>query len=337
MDLENKIIIDWFSFTTSICSPQNIIELLGMEECPWVETHGFYGWTNRLSFDHISIMYGGDFHDNLVMLEMSGQGCRVFETLGHGNFNALFSFIIENKEECKVTRLDVAFDDFTGLLNLDEIIRDTYKGNFISRFRVPPEIHSKVYPDGHCGHTVTHGKRDGSVFIRIYDKAVERNKTDEIKHWVRCELQLRCGNCKNSGNRAEEFIRLMVEDNETIDNLYFAVLNHYLRYVKPSDTDSNKWRFELADHWSDFYNFAETTEKSIYKAPGMEYNAIKLRKTYGERFGGGIYTYIQIFGVDTLLADIEKCKPKLNPKYKLLLAEDEELKKVNCYEPVTSI
>nr|DAW06205.1 MAG TPA: Rolling Circle replication initiation protein [Inoviridae sp.] len=32
MDLENKIIIDWFSFTTSICSPQNIIELLGMED-----------------------------------------------------------------------------------------------------------------------------------------------------------------------------------------------------------------------------------------------------------------------------------------------------------------
>lgn len=323
MDNTNKIIFDWFSFTTSICSPENIIELLGMENCPFQESYGFYGWTQRLTFGNISIMFGGELHEGLVMLEMSGQGCRTFETLGHGNFEILFQFCINNPE-CKITRIDVAFDDFSGYLNLDEIVKDTLNHNFIARTR---KWAVNISDSGTC---VSHGLRSGSVFIRIYDKAAERNRTDEFSHWVRCELQIR-------QDRAQEFVRLLVEEDETIDNLYFSVLNHYLRYVKFSDTDSNKWRAEIADHWTDFYKYNDVVDKSIYCNPGMEYNALNLKKTYGERFAGGIYTYIQLFGVSQLLEDVEKAKPKLNPKYKLLLAEDEELKRVNKFEYTASI
>lgn len=84
-------------------------------------------------------------------------------------------------------------------------------------------------------------------------------------------------------------------------------------------------------------NSAETAPRSIYVAPGMEYNAFKLRHTYGHNFGGGIYTYIKIFGINTLLEDVEKAKPRLNPKYKMLLAEDEELRRVNYCEHIESI
>lgn len=128
-------------------------------------------------------------------------------------------------------------------------------------------------------------------------------------------------------DRAVEFVRLLVEENEVIDDLYFAVLNHYLRYVKISESDSNKWRSEIAEHWENFYNYKSVQERSIYKKPGMEYNAAKLRSTYGERFAGGIYTYIQLFGVNTLLEDVDAGKNNLNPKYKLLLQEDAAYKK----------
>ena len=320
--MDNKIMIDWFSFTTSICSPEDIIELLGMTDCPFTEIYGFYGWQNRLFFGGVSVMYGG--HDGLVMLEMSGQGCRTFETLGNGNFKNIFQFCVYNVGDCNITRLDVAYDDFKGYLNLDEIVKDTVKGNFVARTRKWEVIQSS---DGRC---VVHGTRKGSVLIRIYDKAAERNRSDEIPHWVRCELQLR-------QERAAEFVRLIVMEDEIVDKLYFAVLNHYLRYVQPSCSDSNKWRFDIAEHWFDFYNSAETAPRSIYVAPGMEYNASKLRHTYGHNFGGGIYTYIKIFGINTLLEDVEKAKPRLNPKYKMLLAEDEELRRVNYCEHIESI
>ena len=313
MSNDNKIIIDWFSFTTSISSVEGIIELLGLEEIPFQEIYGFYGFKNRLYFSGVSIMYGGETHKDLVMVEMSGQGCRTFETLGNGDFASLFDFCNYNKSQCNITRLDIAYDDFKGLLSLDDIVKDTVKGNFVSKTRKWEVIQSS---DGAC---VVHGTRKGSVLIRIYDKAAERNREDEISHWVRCELQLR-------QERAAEFVRLLVEENEMIDNLYFTVLNHYLRYVKPTDTDTNKWRFPLADHWADFYNSTEADPRSIYVKPGMDYNKEKLRHVYGHNFGGGIYTYIQLYGVNTLLEDVEQARYRLNPKYKLLLAEEELIK-----------
>ncbi|MBQ9673195.1 MAG: replication initiation factor domain-containing protein [Ruminococcus sp.] len=327
---ENKILIDWFSFTTSMCSPANIIELLGMQGCPFQESYGFYGWTKSLFFSNIRIMFGGDVHEGLVMLEMSGQGCRTFETLGHGDFNNLFRFCLDNKDEVKITRIDVAFDDFTGLLDLDNIVEDTLKCNFISRFRAKAKVEITINPDGSLARSVTHGKRSSSVMVRIYDKAAERNRSDEVPHWVRCELQLR-------QERAQEFVRLLIEENEMIDNLYFAVLNHYLRYVTISDTDSNKWRADIAEHWLDFFNYVDTIKHSLYVQPGMDYNAAKLKQTYGEHFAGGIYTYIQLWGINALVEDVEKSKHKLNPKYRMLLAEEEQLTGVDLIDCQTSI
>lgn len=322
--MKNKILIDWFSFTTSICSPYDIIDLLGMQNCKWQESHGFYGWTKSLFFGNIRIMFCGEMHSGLVMLEMSGQGCRTFETLGHGDFYKLFQFCLDNRQEVNITRLDVAFDDFEGLLDLDKIVDDTIKGNFISRTRYWNVCTSSQ------GRSVQHGQRDSDIMIRIYDKAAERNRSDEIAHWVRCELQIR-------HDRSFQFVRLMVEENEMIDKLYFAVLNHYLRYVKFSETDSNKWRADIADHWLDFYNYVDTIKRSLYVQPGMEYNATKLKHTYGEHFAGGIYTYIQLFGVSALLDDVEKAKSKLNPKYKLLLAEEELFTGVGVVECSASV
>lgn len=317
MDTKEKIIIDWFSATIPCKSSETtvtgIVELLGLSDVPWERSYGFYGWQYRETFSNISIHFGGVQHEGLIMLEMSGQGCRTFETLGNGDFLSLFKFVF-SVPGAKVTRIDVAFDDFSGYLNLDEIVKDTLNHNFIAKTR---KWGVNLSDSGTC---VTHGQRSGSVFIRIYDKAAERNKQDEISHWVRCELQIR-------QDRAVDFVRLLVEENEVIDDLYFAVLNHYLRYVKISESDSNKWRSEIADHWENFYNYKSVQERSIYKKPGMEYNAAKLRSVYGERFAGGIYTYINLFGVNTLLEDVEAAKSKLNPKYKLLLQEDAAYKK----------
>ena len=206
MDTKEKIIIDWFSATIPCKSSETtvtgIVELLGLSDVPWERSYGFYGWQYRETFSNISIHFGGVQHEGLIMLEMSGQGCRTFETLGNGDFLSLFKFVF-SVPGAKVTRIDVAFDDFSGYLNLDEIVKDTLNHNFIAKTR---KWGVNISDSGTC---VTHGLRSGSVFIRIYDKAAERNKQDEISHWVRCELQIR-------QDRAVEFVRMLVEENEVI-------------------------------------------------------------------------------------------------------------------------
>ena len=72
---ENSILIDWLSFTSKIHSPEEIIELLGMEGCGWEVISGMHGYQERLYFNCISVHYAGRA-DMGVWLEMSGQGCR---------------------------------------------------------------------------------------------------------------------------------------------------------------------------------------------------------------------------------------------------------------------
>lgn len=136
MDTKEKIIIDWFSATIPCKSSTvtGIVELLGLSDVPWERSYGFYGWQYRETFSNISIHFGGVQHEGLIMLEMSGQGCRTFETLGNGDFLSLFKFVF-SVPGAKVTRIDVAFDDFSGYLNLDEIVKDTLNHNFIAKTR----------------------------------------------------------------------------------------------------------------------------------------------------------------------------------------------------------
>lgn len=333
----NKIIIDWVSITTTISDKQELVELLGMEHIPFEETDGimgFQGFTKRLYFNGINIHYAS--HNpkvNYIWLEMSGQGCRAFESLSsHADYSIIFQYCLSNPvikgNGVRITRLDVAYDDFEGLLDMPAIVHDTMPDitnrdlyYFISPFRSREVVLSDK------GTCVTIGSSRSEVLFRIYDKAAERNREDEIDHWVRCEIQLR-------RDRAYEFIRLLECDNELIDDLYFAVLNHYLRFVESSD-DSNKSRWATASHWEKFATSRTDRTISLFVKPGLDYNVLNLRHFVVDMAGGANYTYIKMVGIEKFLEECTKQHiNNLNPKYKRLLGEyNEYIKNQNdCFE-----
>lgn len=183
--MEDKIIYDWVSITSKIHSPDDFIRLLGLDHdsISWEKVKGAHGYRDRLYWEKISIHYNGA--DGMgIWLEMSGQGCRAFETFGSGDYEALFSEVFENPGDMNITRLDVAFDDHSGLLDIAEICEDTRKQEYVSRFQGWEVV------DSDKGSSVTFGSRSSEILIRIYDKAAERG-FDDGRHWVRVELQLR--------------------------------------------------------------------------------------------------------------------------------------------------
>lgn len=213
---ENIVLIDWLSITTKELDEYGVCSLLGMDAVPWELVKGARGYQDRLYFGGISIHYNGR-EDMGVWLEMSGQGCRTFESVGTGEFDRLFDFV--RKGHGNITRLDVAYDDHTGLLPLDDIVEDTLQGRFVSRSRFWDVNISSV------GKSLYHGSPKSDIRIRIYDKAAERHCA-EGEHWVRVELQLR-------DQRALRFISL---DGDIGFNFAGVVCN-YLRYVIPEETE----------------------------------------------------------------------------------------------------
>ena len=296
---ENIVLYDWLSFTSKKHSPDQIIAALGLSHVPWIETKGARGYRCRKYFSCISVHYDGR-DDMGVWCELSGQGCRTFETLSTVGWEGIFHFIHENA--FKITRLDVAYDDHTDVLPMDRIVDDTRCGMWIGRSD-NWEIH-----ESNKGVSVGIGSMKSEVYIRIYDKAAERGKPDE--HWIRVELQLR-------DDRALQFSLIQLE----IGEAFAGVLLNYLRYIEPSDTDSNKWRWPLTDYWDALIEDAQKI--SIYRSPGMEYNEEKLRYNVVERWGNAIDAAMQIYGLEELQSMVENRHAKPNPKYQMIIKQHE--------------
>ena len=68
---------------------------------------------------------------------MSGSGCRSWETYGSGDYDGVFSEILQNIETkgMNITRLDVAYDDFDGVLDLLYLMQAAQHGDYASRLQ----------------------------------------------------------------------------------------------------------------------------------------------------------------------------------------------------------
>lgn len=312
--MQSNILVDWITFSSKADDFVSITEFLGLQSLQFTERSGRYFYRRCRSFGNINIYSDGINDDMGVCVEMSGQGCRDFETYGKCDWMVVFAYILNN-DFVNISRLDVAFDDFDGALNLDAIIQDTFDGNFTSKFS-----HWNVQK-GSRGATVEHGTRGGSMYIRIYDKKAER-KREDLEHWVRCELQMREQNALGfitSLYRKESFFDLsgesvaFTEGDIPIGKLFFQVLNNYLRYVEPDDSDSNMRRWPTAAHWLRFLDTVE--RRSIFISPGTEYNVMNLSRYIFHQAGNAINTYIELMGQEKFLNELKEVKKSKNPKY----------------------
>lgn len=302
--MENIILYDWVSITSKVHSVQDIKRLIGMESVPWVAGNGSHGFPYAEYYECIKIHFGRD--DGYVWLEMSGQGCRAFETYGNGDYELLFYEVIQNPGEAKITRLDVAFDDQTGIICMDKLCSDTRNGNFISRFANWQII------EGNKDASVCHGSMQSELYLRIYDKALERGYKDG-RHWIRIELQLR-------RDRALQFIQQAGD----IGTKFCGVLVNYVRYVEPDGLDQNKWRWPMLDYWA---ALCETAVKiSLYVKPGTDYNLGNLNNFVFKMGGNAVDSAIKIYGIDGFLELLKEFKPRPNPKYTKLVEDSERIK-----------
>lgn len=128
--------------------------------------------------------------------------------------------------DAHTTRLDIAYDDFTGILDIRKLKELRDSGRYTSLLRVNSEIRSsKKIEDG---LTVSFGSSKSNVYIRFYDKAAEQKMPE--KHWVRAEIQLRNENADNALRAGFSL--------DTLDVLFASLMDKYLRFKDKSLTGS---------------------------------------------------------------------------------------------------
>lgn len=313
MNKENKILIDWLSFTSKIHSPESIMELLGMTGCKFTETYGMQGYQDRYIFEGISIHYNSHRNEG-VWVEMSGQGCRAFETYCEydDGFLYLFEYFKEYPDEYHITRLDVAYDDFNNVIPMKSFVRDVLNKNYVSRFKDPSM--TLTCSAGHVGYTIDCGSRRSDIKFRIYDKAYERGYRDEEHfNWNRFEIQLR-------DDRALNFIKLL--DAENLGKIFSGVISNYLRLVVPDSEDSNKRRWRTRKWFIKFIGDAQRI--SLFTKCDLDYNLGKCEDFVYGHCGNSIDALIEIKGVDTVVKELKERKPKRTQKYIQLINENKK-------------
>lgn len=309
---KNRIIYDWVSFTTKKHSLHELVELLGMTECSFETLNGSKGFRYRQYYGGVSIHFNESQlseSDGFIWLEMSGQGCRTWETYGTGNYEMLFDLARHDPQNIHITRLDIAFDDLTGIFDINTICEYTRLEYFTSRM----QKYQAIYSNG--GNSVQFGSRMSNVLIRIYDKAAERGYDNTKFHWIRCELQLKDVNALGFADKAKEI---------GLQNAYLGVLKNYLLFREPCD-DSNKRRWEVCEFWSKFLDNA--VRVSVWSSPGVDYNLTKCERYVLTQPIGSIKTLIEIHGEEGFLDMVKRAPPPKNPKYQSLIKQTFEATK----------
>lgn len=304
----NVFLIDWLTVTFKSDTVASVIAMLGLDASEFTEQQSFKnGYPLDTFFSNIHIWSGADDpqyykpgfnkagkwitaemkarNDMGVCLNLSGQGCRSFEEFSKVGWFELFKRIFQH--DGHITRLDLAYDDHFGVIDIYRFAADIRDRNYRSKAKFAEIQWSDNQDEDLQGITVYIGRKSSDVLIRVYDKAAERGY-DRDRHWVRIELQLR-------DQRADEALRCLYRK-ESVGMVTAGILRNYLTVCVPT-LDTNKSRWPIAYYWQRVLGQMETIR--LWVAPGEPYNFYKSEDQVIKQYAQFLITLEQIHGNTT--------------------------------------
>jgi len=185
-------LIDWFSFTLTYDYLNTTLEylkkylhnLFQIHPDSWYDTKkGWQGYETRINLGKSGFLaYGGATQQNTIHVSLTGYGCHLaddWETIS----------ILGDHEGWKIKRVDLAHDDFQGLIvNIPTAIDWFKQGLFTSKGRPPSVQYIDDFGTGK-GKTFYIGNRKNGKLLRFYEKGKQLGDTKSP--WCRVELELR--------------------------------------------------------------------------------------------------------------------------------------------------
>lgn len=171
MDILDPILEDIFGFSTTYCRGTGL---------------NFYNQSYVLGEDFGFVCIGGQ--RNTILIMINGRGCNFAKS---GWELRLYNFLVTQAKRAKLTRVDIAHDDFQGKhVSVDWGNMQDGLGGFQLGNRAPNIEHKGNWrrPNGK-GRTLCIGSRDSGKYLRIYEKG--RAEGDPDDNWQRAEVEFK--------------------------------------------------------------------------------------------------------------------------------------------------
>ena len=315
----NVFTVDWVTCSFANTDVYSVIGIMNLDPAKFSFSEKYsWGYPCTATFGNIRIFYTPNDKEypkahKGCCLNMSGQGCREFETFSPSLSWSMFFSRLELLDG-SITRLDLAYDDRTGVILLSRLAMDIADRNFIGHAKYTERLYSDNFDDDIQGLTVYVGSRKSDLFVRIYDKAAERGYHPSECHWVRVEIQMRA-------DRAMLAARSVATE-PYIGNVFAGILSNYLRILQPVG-DSNKSRWPTADYWTKILRDVSSLRLTT---PGIEYNFRKAEVHFVKQYHQFLRTYKKIYGAEASQKLFQECDnlcQNENIKEKYRIAERE--------------
>lgn len=160
--------------------------------------HGMYHYdiAFQCSMTKSVMCFGGSKQKDTFYFSITGTGCRMLYR--SSKMIEFIRYFYTKGWKIKFNRLDIAKDDFSGVFNIYELVRDGIPRRFSSNCSTF-ELRAKEYMDPFdndklkykSGWTIYIGLRSSESFVRIYDKRKEQKLDKVIPYWVRVEFELK--------------------------------------------------------------------------------------------------------------------------------------------------
>ena len=256
----------------------------------YVCKRSFYGYSTCYNAAGISICFGGRED---IYIQMSGTGCRAWESLNPSmTWEEYIRLLQSTYGSLHFARMDVACDT-VNMLNIDKVLAATRFQKYVSRWR------TYLVQEGNKEKSVIFGAAKSDFRCRIYDKSLERkvktDREDVPENWVRIEFQLR-------NESVLSFLRPW-QSSKDLPATFLGLLRNQLLYYKFYDGKNND-RMILTPWWEKLLDNA-CRIKMAYRG-GMEYNLESLKGFVLDQAGSSVRTYMELFGIDQLVHDVQK-------------------------------
>ena len=280
----DKISIDWLSFTYRVQSEDDFIPIFDLicthlkeSNIEWREKSGVRGYSNGgVVLDGLGfVAYSPKLLRQGVHVTLSSSALNILENRHNGIdgltgemkgfnvidwlsrvFNTAPTMALDNEIDekgnkipfVKVTRIDFALDDLSGIINIDECIslcelREQDSNYVTTRFKSYEVIRSGW---AKTGKTLYLGSRSSEAYLRIYDKAAEQNS--EGLHWARVEIEYKA-------DRARQILEYVLST-KSLDCVCRSILNYVAFKSPPVGSDSFE-RWPIVSWWLEFLQVDE--------------------------------------------------------------------------------
>jgi phage replication initiation protein len=258
-----ECIIDYLRVTFPIHDTAIIFEnVLKIDKAYFAEVDShLYGYIGGYQLDYIQVLYSKKNDERGVLIQLSGQGCRQFEAFLEAQGRTWFDFFYACFDyKCRVTRLDLAINDYKEYLSIPTLLNKIFRQELISRFRKFDFNGSgSISERKQEGTSIYFGSKKSEFYITFYQKNYEQARklripVEEVPIKNRYEMRFK-------NERAMLVITEFMKSGD-LSTIVLGIMKDYLLFTdRRADVNRKYWKINRK--WAYFLGDVEKMRLAV--------------------------------------------------------------------------